>query len=139
MVKSKTHNLSILTRGLAGGLVATIVNVAVFLIAQSSYVSFVVPSARPGEETMEIGLWPVVLFTIGPAIIAILLVMLFNRISRRPFSIYLVIAILIFLASFYPLSMEMANPTRLVLGAMHIVAAAGITLGIYSAYRRKVN
>lgn len=135
METQNAKNRHILIRGILGGAVAGIINGIIYLIARASDVSFTVPSQQEAGATMDIGIGPIIIFSVVPAVIASLLVLLLNRFTRKPFTIYLIIAVIILLVSFFPLTLEMDNITRIVLGIMHVIVASGITIGLNSAYR----
>jgi energy-converting hydrogenase Eha subunit B len=136
MKTQNAKNRAIFIWGLLGGVIAAAASIITLYVAGAFDVSFVVPSPREESGTMEIETVPVLLSTIGPAIVAILLVMILNRFTKKPFTIYLVIAILVLLVSFYPLSMDMSNNTRIALGLMHVFTAVGISYGLYTAFQK---
>lgn len=119
----------LLTAGLIAGVAAAVINTLLYLIGSSVLgIQFLAPT----PPTNEIGPIPAPAFAFSsliPALAAALLLWVLGRFTKRPLSIFQLVAGIFLLFSFFPIAtMPAAIPgaTRVMLGLMHIVAGASI-------------
>ena len=112
---------------------ASVINVAVYLIATAAGVEILVPQ---GASPTPLSVVPVVLFTIVPLVLAAVLLLVLRRLgvsSPRAFAgLVLVVTVLSLLA---PLTAGLTASNTLVLATMHIVAGLGALVGLTPMYR----
>lgn len=135
MATQRTKNRTILARGFLGGAIASLVNAVIFLLARASEISFLLPAPAEGQDPIDLHVAGIVLSTLIPTLGAMLFMWLLNRYTRKPFTIFFIVALVVLALSFVPLTIDASMNTKVTLGAMHVVAAAGILGGFYSGYR----
>lgn len=120
--------VSVLKRSFLAGLVATLINVALFYIGSSTGAipaNLIIPSAG---QPLTIG--PVVFSTLIPALMAGLLLIGLDRLTSRPVRLFNIIAAAVLILSFAtPFTLPGAPVSMiLILELMHIVVAGTIIL-----------
>lgn len=118
--------------GVLATVVAAILNAALWGLARAVGVSLQVQP--PGQPETTIGLPQVLLLTVVPLLLGTAFYTLLRRWTRRPFLIFLILALLIFAVLLVPpfAATERAG-TRFVLILMHVVATAALLAGLYRA------
>ncbi|MCM8746424.1 DUF6069 family protein [Thermomicrobium sp. CFH 73360] len=118
--------------GVLATAVAAILNAALWGLARAVGVSLVVQP--PGQPETTIGLPQVLLLTVVPLLFGTAFYTVLRRWTRRPFLIFLILALLIFAVLLVPpfAATERAG-TRFVLILMHVVATAALLAGLYRA------
>jgi Family of unknown function (DUF6069) len=121
---------------LMGGLAGAVINVIVYFITQAAGVVYEIPIGGPGAPLSPLPFPGVIIATLIPAIAAGALLAALTRFTKQPLRIFWIIATLFLIVSMIP-SMTLPVPlaTRLVLSAMHIVAAAAIIWGLTTRTR----
>ena len=128
---------SLIRAGFIGLIAAVLGNVILFFVGKAAGAlpeDVIIPNAN---APLTVG--PVIFGTILPAIVATLLFGLLARFTKRPVPIFMVIAIILLVLSFYtPFSIPNA-PTGMVviLELMHVVAAVAITYCLVTLTVRK--
>ena len=116
--------------GVTAGILAAAGNLLVMIVGKNLLdVPFMVPSPDGSDQSTQISLLDVVLSSILPALGATILFVILQQISAHPVRLFLAIAGLLFLFSFFLLLVETDPSTRICLGLMHLIAA-GITIGL---------
>ncbi|GBD18505.1 hypothetical protein HRbin27_01002 [bacterium HR27] len=101
-----------------------------WFIARALGVSFRVQP--PGQTESTVNLLPVILITIVPILLAVGLYVLLQRVTRRPFLVFLIIALVVFVLSLLlPLSAADETGTQVALILMRIVAELAVLAGVY--------
>jgi hypothetical protein len=112
---------------------ATVINVAVYLIAKAGGVEILVPM---GASPVPLSAALVVVFTIVPLVLAAVFLLVLRRVgvsSSRAFaSVVLIVAVLSLLA---PLAADLTVSNKLVLATMHVVAGLAALLGLAPLFR----
>lgn len=122
--------------GLLATIVAAILNAALWGLARAVGVSLQVQP--PGRPEAVVGLLQVVLLTAVPLLVGTAFYTLLRRWTRRPFLIFMLLSLLIFLILLVPPFASTERPgTRFVLILMHVVATAALLVGIYRAEMRR--
>jgi len=119
----------LLIAGLLGGALAAAANTALLFAGKAAGIGFLAPIKGPAVPLQVIQPANVIIMCLAPALGAALLLALLGRFTRRPYRIFLAIAGLFLLVSFYPdwaLPMD-SLPTRALLSVMHLVAGVAIT------------
>lgn len=110
------------TRALAV-LAAAALAVVIWLIAVPLLGADLLVEDRSGKP-VEIGIGPVLLFSLGAGLAGWGLLALLERITARAKTVWTVIAVVVLLLSFGPLTdSSISGGTRLVLGSMHLAVA----------------
>ena len=126
----------LLRYGLVAAVLAAIVNAALWAIARAVGVSLRVQP--PGQPETEIGLPQVVILTVAPLLIGTGFYGLLRRWSRRPFLIFVIVALLVFAVLLVPPFAATDRPgTRFLLILMHVVATLAILAGLYQSERQR--
>ncbi|MCB0077337.1 MAG: hypothetical protein KDD73_07900 [Anaerolineales bacterium] len=114
-----------LRSGLLGGVVGAAVNLLLFFLTRLLGVVIELP-AGPGSTTLAPLSWLAVLFaSLVPAVVAALLLMGLNRLTEHGWGYFILLASLILVLSMLPvIVLGTGTAPRLVLAAMHGVAAA---------------
>jgi hypothetical protein len=113
--------------------VATVINVAVFLIAKAIGVEILVPQ---GATPTTLSVVPVVVFTIVPLVLAAVFLLVLRRVgvsSPRVFGAIVVVGTV--LSLFAPLTAELSASNKLTLVVMHLVAGLAALIGLTPLYR----
>jgi Family of unknown function (DUF6069) len=139
MTKTHSPHLSVttlLTQAVGGGVIAALVNVGVHFLARTAGVSLEGVFA-PGQPAAVLGLAPVVLASILPALPTALLAFVLVRFTGDPARVFGAIALVFTLISFAgPAGVAGASQgTKVAMGLMHIVAATGIGGAIHRVLR----
>ncbi|MBW4437451.1 MAG: hypothetical protein KME04_09975 [Pleurocapsa minor GSE-CHR-MK-17-07R] len=125
LTASGTTLRSTLINGAIGGLIAAVANVIVYLLATSVFAVEILIPQPPDMTTMGPLPLPFVIFASflpGLAAAGLLTVLKGNKRT------FIIIAAVVLVLSMFPLlTTGMAAPTAIVLGIMHVVAAAAIT------------
>ncbi len=135
MNAKKVSNSAILVNGIIGGVAASILNVAIYYISRAMDVSFVLPPKTSGELPLDLHPFGIIFASMVPAIGALLLLMLLNRTTRKPFMILVIISVIVLAISVYPLTLELTWASRISMGIMHIVAAVSILWALRTSYK----
>src|SRR5262245_28610405 len=119
----------LLIAALLGGALAAVVNTALLLAAKTAGIGFLAPINGPDAPLQAVMPANVIVNCLAAALGAASLLALLARFSRRPHPIFLAVAGVFLLLSFYP---DWAFPmdslaTRALLSIMHVVAAVAIT------------
>ncbi|MCU0492992.1 MAG: DUF6069 family protein [Chloroflexaceae bacterium] len=117
--------------GPLGGLAAVVVNLALYFIAAP--LGFIPQTVLVQPANQPVTFVPVIAATLMPTIVATLLFALLVRFTRRPVTIFRIIAAVVLVLSFaQPFVMLPDAPLAMAitLNLMHVVAAAGITWGL---------
>jgi len=116
--------------GVLAAVIAAVINAIIWLIARALGVSFRVQP--PGQTESTVNLLRVILITLVPILLAVGLYVLLQRVTRRPFLVFLVIALVVFVLSLLPpLSAADETGTHVALILMHIVATLAVLAGVY--------
>jgi hypothetical protein len=113
--------------------VATVINVAVFLIARAIGVEILVPQ---GATSTTLSVVPVAVFTIVPLVLAAVFLRVLRRVgvsSPRVFGAIVVVGTL--LSLFAPLTAELSASNKVTLVVMHLVAGLAALIGLTPLYR----
>jgi hypothetical protein len=113
--------------------VATVINVAVFLIARAIGVEILVPQ---GATPTTLSVVPVAVFTIVPLVLAAVFLRVLRRVgvsSPRVFGAIVVVGTL--LSLFAPLTAELSASNKVTLVVMHLVAGLAALIGLTPLYR----
>ena len=126
------------TAGLVAAISAAVSNAVVFFIARHLVgIQFIVPPRPGSEDFTEIGILEVVFASVIPAFAAAALVALLIKFFKKPFLIFKIIAVVVFLFSLIgPLSLEVDRFTKAALSVMHVVAALTI-VSVLLKYKNK--
>lgn len=120
---------------LVAGVAAALVNLLVYLLATTVF-GLPLEIATPRGPTMPLTPMPIIITSFVPAIGAAVLLALLNRFVRRPFPIFLAVAVVFLLLSLgAPLSLPVAATTKAILILMHVLAGAAI-VGILARLAR---
>jgi hypothetical protein len=127
----------LLKAGLLGGATAAVANLVLYAVARALFaVSFIIPDMAAPGQTMSLPIPMIAIASVGPALLAALLLWLLGRFFVRPLRIFQGIsAVLLLLSLAPPMTLEADLATRIVLTLMHVVAAAAI-VGALSASQR---
>lgn len=116
--------------GVLAAVIAAVINAIIWLIARALGVSFRVQP--PGQTESTVNLLAVILTTIVPSLLGLGVYVLLHRVTRRPFLVFLIIALVVFVLSLLlPLSAADETGTQVTLILMHIVATLAVLAGIY--------
>lgn len=118
--------VSLLRTGAIAAVVATIGTVLTFLIASALGVALDVPNQGDATNLIPLNVGMVAIATIVPAFLGIGLLAALTRFVKRPVRTFLIIGVVFTLLSLAPLASVPALETQIVLGIMHLVAAAGV-------------
>jgi len=135
MESKKASNSSIFVNGLIGGVAASILNVIIYYVARAFDVSFVLPPRHQGELPIDLHPFGIIFASMVPAIGALLLLMVLNSNTRKPFRILLIISAGVLALSVFPLTLDLTTASRISMGTMHIVAAGSIILALRASYK----
>ena len=114
--------------GPLGGVIAAVANLLVYFIAQPLAGGELHHQMGPGNPIEVLPLAAVIVASFVPSIFATLLYAGLGRFTRRPVTIFTIIAVAFGLLSLgSPLSLAVETASKLALSLMHIVAAAAIT------------
>ena len=115
--------------GLVATTVATVINAVVYLLARAVGVGFEVV-AQPQTDPMTLGVGPVVVLSVVAGLVATVVAAVLARFTRRPATIFVVLATVGLLLSFaaFPLqdlgAQDLSVVSLVVLGLMHVVVYA---------------
>ena len=116
--------------GVLAAVIAAVINAIIWLIARALGVSFRVQP--PGQTESTVNLLAVILITIVPILLGVGVYVLLHRLSRRPFLVFLIIALVVFVLSLLPpLSAADETGTQVALILMRIVATLAVLAGVY--------
>lgn len=116
--------------GVLAAVIAAVINAIIWLIARALGVSFRVQP--PGQTESTVNLLAVILITIVPILLGVGVYVLLHRVTRRPFLVFLIIALVVFVLSLLPpLSAADETGTQVTLILMHIVATLAVLAGVY--------
>ncbi len=137
-ISQSSPNNQTFISGALGGLVGAVANAIVFFIATALF-SINLQITQPPEMT-TLGLLPlpaVILASFVPDIFAALLYLLLQRFTAQAGRIFLGIAVVVLVFSFFPLvgMPLMTDSVKVVLAVMHIVAAGAI-MGAFALRQR---
>lgn len=111
-------------RALGAG-AAVLANVLLLLIAWAFDVDLTVVS--PGQPAFTIGLIPIVIFTLGSALLGWAGLALLEKITRRATAIWITLAVIITLLSMFPVvGVEATGGAKAVLALMHLAVAVAL-------------
>src|SRR5262245_17400689 len=91
-----------LSAALLGGALAAAVNTTLLMAGKAAGIGFLAPMGGPGTPLQAVQPANVIIMCLVPALGAALLLALLDRFTRHPYPIFLVIAGLFLLVSFYP-------------------------------------
>jgi hypothetical protein len=120
---------SYMITGIIAGAIAGGINIILFLVGQALGVPFEI-AVPPDFVLTPLTLQPIFLFSFVPGIVGAILAWIFNRFVPRGNTVFVVIAVIFLLLSFYP---DIAMPETVTVGTkamlilMHIVAGGIIT------------
>lgn len=122
---------------LIGAVLAAVVNAVLWAIMRLVLaLPMVIQMGGPASPTQPLGIVPVVVATIIPAIGAGVLLALLGRFTRRPYTIFLILSAVFLLLSFLsPLSLPGDLPVKLAFEVLHIGAAAAIVWALVTQTR----
>ena len=116
--------------GVLAAVIAAVINAIIWLIARALGVSFRVQP--PGQTESTVNLLRVILITLVPILLGVGVYVLLHRLTRRPFLVFLIIALVVFVLSLLPpLSAADETGTQVALILMHIVATLAVLAGVY--------
>jgi len=116
--------------GVLAAVIAAVINAIIWLIARALGVSFRVQP--PGQTESIVNLLAVILITIVPILLGVGVYVLLHRLTRRPFLVFLIIALVVFVLSLLPpLSAADETGTQVALILMRIVATLAVLAGVY--------
>jgi len=116
--------------GVLAAVIAAVINAIIWLIARALGVSFRVQP--PGQTESTVNLLAVILITIVPILLGVGVYVLLHRLTRRPFLVFLIIALVVFVLSLLPpLSAADETGTQVALILMRIVATLAVLAGVY--------
>lgn len=116
--------------GVLAAVIAAVINAIIWLIARALGVSFRVQP--PGQTESTVNLLAVILTTIVPSLLGVGVYVLLHHVTRRPFLVFLIIALVVFVLSLLlPLSAADETGTQVALILMHIVATLAVLAGVY--------
>ncbi len=137
IAQSSPNNQTFIS-GALGGLVGAVANAIVFFIATALF-SINLQITQPPEMTTlgPLPLPAVILASFVPGIFAALLYLLLQRFTAQAGRIFLGIAVVVLVFSFFPLvgMPLMTDSVKVVLAVMHIVAAGAI-MGAFALRQR---
>jgi len=137
IAQSSPNNQTFIS-GALGGLVGAVANAIVFFIATALF-SINLQITQPPEMTTlgPLPLPAVILASFVPGIFAALLYLLLQRFTAQAGRIFLGIAVVVLVFSFFPLvgMPLMTDSVKVVLAVMHIVAAGAI-MGVFALRQR---
>jgi hypothetical protein len=117
--------------GLIGGGIAIVGNVILYLLTRVLNISMVMPMGGPDGPVMDMPIFAPIFATLIPAIGATILLALLGRFTKRPYRIFVITAVVFFILTiFTPFTTPLSLAGQLILLAMHVVAAVGITWGL---------
>ncbi|MFJ5048520.1 DUF6069 family protein [Streptomyces sp. NPDC088719] len=112
-------------------LVAVLVPVLVWLVTDPVLGHRLRITDPAAQETLDIGLFPVVLLALLVSLAGWGLLAVLERFTRRPRLLWIVVAAAVLLLSFLPLTgSDMAGGTRAVLALMHVIVGAVLVAGL---------
>jgi hypothetical protein len=121
-------------RRLGAVLVAALANGVVWLVADAAGVDFAVEP--PGQGAIRVDLVAAIVVTLLTGIVAWGLLALLERVTRRGYAIWFVIAVLVFLVFLIPpISSDATTGTTAALLTMHTVEAVVLAVGFRTARR----
>lgn len=135
MELKKATTKEIIIRGLIGGVIAAVINIAIFFIAKLTDVSFVLPAMKEGADPVILNVVAILISSIIPSIAALLLLLLLKRLTIHHLRTFYLISGALLLLSFFPLTIDIPNSTRVILGLMHVIAAVSIVFSLRSAFK----
>lgn len=135
MEEKTASTKEIIIRGLIGGAIAAVMNIAIFLISKLTEISFELPAMKEGADPVSLKTSAILIASVIPSIAAILLMLLLKRLSKHHLRSFTLISTGLLIVSFFPLTIDIPNSTRVILGIMHIVAAASIVFSLRSAFK----
>jgi hypothetical protein len=114
---------SLIRRRALGVAVAVLACVLIWALGRVAGVDYTV--ANPGRAPMEVGLGPVVIFSLLASLVGWAALVVLERFTRRATAIWTPLAVVVALLSLLPLAgSEADGGTKLTLGAMHLAVAA---------------
>lgn len=137
-MKQKAKKSSIVLNGIYGGLAATALNAVIYYLTKWAGVSYMMPPRDEGGVAEMLPAWAVFVSSFMPALVAILILLILNRFTKRPFRFFFYTALVVLLVSFIPvIAIDVPVYTKFYLGTMHIIAAGAILLFFRQAYRSR--
>ncbi|MCX7623216.1 MAG: DUF6069 family protein [Thermomicrobium sp.] len=122
--------------GIVAAIVAAFVNTLLWLIARAVGVSLRVQP--PGRPESQVDLSGVVLLTVVPILLGTGFYALLRRWTRRPFLIFAILALLVFVVLLVPPFAATDRPgSRFLLVLMHVVATVAILAGLFRFERQR--
>lgn len=130
--------------GLVAAVGAAIANLVFFWITKSVFsipyiIPNIIPMGGPGGPLGSLPAVVIIMFNVVPAIGATLLLAILGKFLSRPFRVFWIISVVVFLASFMlPLNLPsvVGTSTRIGLSLMHIIAAA-VIVGVLTRLGRE--
>lgn len=116
-----------------GAAVATVLNVVLYAIAVwIADIELLIPASPGGSDLREMGIGPVVAFSVLPALLAAGLAALLARRTSAPRRWFGGIALVVLLGSLLPVfSLDVTTGAKLTLVLMHAAAAAVIVAALF--------
>lgn len=107
---------------------ATVVNIAVFLVAKAVGVEILVPQ---GGAPTALSVAPVMIFTIIPLVLATVLLLLLRRLGvSRPGVFAGIVVVGTVLSLLAPLTADLTVSNKVALAVMHVVAGGAALIGL---------
>lgn len=126
--------------GLVAAVGAAIANLVFFWITKIVFsIPYLIPMGGPGGPLGSLPAVVIIMFNVVPAIGATLLLAILGKFLSRPFRVFWIISVVVFLASFMlPLNLPsvVGTSTRIGLSLMHIIAAA-VIVGVLTRLGRE--
>ena len=126
--------------GLMAAVGAASINLVYFLVTKSVLgIPYIIPMGGPSGPLMSLPALLIIIFNVVPAFGATILLAMLGRYSSRPFRVFWIISVGVFVISFMlPLGLpsSVETSTKIGLSLMHIPAGA-IILGILSRWGRE--
>lgn len=119
------------------GVVAVVINLIIYFFATSVFnIPVQITMGGPTAPLVPLTPGPVIVMSLIPAIGAAVLLWILRRFTARPYTIFLVIAVIGLLLSFGgPLPLPVAAAAKAVLVLMHVVTAA-VIVGFLARFAR---
>lgn len=121
---------------LIGGIVGTVGNVLLYLIAQAAGVVFEIPLGSLTAPVQPLPVMAIVIFSVLPAIGAGVLFALLVRFLKQPLLVFYIISGVFLVVSFIPtFSLPVPSGIQISLALMHVVSAAAIVWALVTRTR----
>ncbi len=126
--------------GLVAAASASIANLVYFWVTKSVFgIPYIIPRGGPGGPLTAMPAALIIVFNVVPAIGATILLAILGKFVSRPFRVFWIISVAVFILSFMlPLTLPsaVATSTKIGLSLMHIIAAA-VIVGVLSTLGRE--